>query len=202
MHKKQVQAIIGTLLVVDTALISTIDETTTDNIPIISLTSCGILPPQQMLPSILQMSNNMTLHTQFIATIVELAILIFDKAKQLGIMEEGYIWIVSKEIASLLHSLDSSVFDNMQGLSGKIGYKNGKLAENSTFQIINVVGTSYREMAFWSPFFGFCETTICNKSVKELSPVYWPGGLRKVPKGWSSRIEEQPLKVGVPAKYF
>ncbi|KAI9201307.1 hypothetical protein LWI28_021388 [Acer negundo] len=157
-------------------------------------------------------------------------------------MEEGYIWIVSKEIASLLHSLDSSVFDNMQGvlgfrinfirssksfrhfktkfrkkyqlkypeeeeysnpsLSGKIGYKNGKLAENSTFQIINVVGTSYREMAFWSPFFGFCETTICNKSVKELSPVYWPGGLRKVPKGWSSRIEEQPLKVGVPAKYF
>ena len=39
-----------------------------------------------------------------------------------------------------------------------------------------------------------------NRSVKELSPVYWPGGLQKVPKGWSSRSEEQPLQIGVPAK--
>ncbi|KAK4859850.1 hypothetical protein QYF36_012890 [Acer negundo] len=362
MHKKQVQAIIGTLPVAEATLVSMIDETT-NNIPIISLTSPGILPPQQMLqqlPSILQMSNNIILHTQCIAAIVgifkwrkvtaiyennndfsadsglvtlsdslrvvnsevkhhlalppltslskpeaaiqeeleklmsksnrvlvllqcslELAILIFDKAKQIGMMEKGYVWIVSEEIASLLHSLDSSVFDNMQGvlgfrtnfiqssksfrqfktkfrkmyqlkypeeeeysnpsifalraydavwtiaqaiekkspqekipsakllenmlssnfegLSGKIEFKNGKLAENSTFQIINVVGTSYKEMAYWSSLFGFCETIICNKSVTELSPVYWPGGLRKVPKGWSSINEEQPLKIGVPA---
>ncbi|KAI9200387.1 hypothetical protein LWI28_006961 [Acer negundo] len=88
---------------------------------------------------------------------------------------------------------------NFEGLSGKIEFKNGKLAENSTFQIINVVGTSYKEMAYWSSLFGFCETIICNKSVTELSPVYWPGGLRKVPKGWSSINEEQPLKIGVPA---
>ncbi|KAK0588367.1 hypothetical protein LWI29_000093 [Acer saccharum] len=54
-------------------------------------------------------------------------------------------------------------------------------------------------MAFWSPLFGFCETIICNKSVTELNPVYWPGGLQKVPKGWSSSNEEQPLKIGVPA---
>ncbi|TXG54187.1 hypothetical protein EZV62_019443 [Acer yangbiense] len=136
MHKKQVQAIIGTLPVAEAALISMIDETTTNNIPIISLTSPGILPAQQ-LPSILQMSNDITLHTRCIAAI--LAILIFDKAKQMGMMEKGYVWTVSEEIANLLHSLDSSVFDNMQGLSGKIGFKNGKLAENSTFQIINVV---------------------------------------------------------------
>ncbi|KAK4846630.1 hypothetical protein QYF36_020078 [Acer negundo] len=360
MHKKRVEAIIGTLPVAEAALISMIDETTTNNISIISLTSPGILPPQQ-LPSILQMSNDITLHTRCIAAIVgifkwrkvtaiyennndfaadyglvtllsdslrivnseikhhlsfpsltslskpkaaieeelkklmtksnrvlvllhcslELAILIFDKAKQMSMMEKGYVWIVSEEIANLLHSLDSSVFDNMQGvlgirtnfiqssksfrhfktkfrkkyqlkypkeeeysnpsifalraydavwtiaqaiekkssqakipsakllenilsskfegLSGKIGFKNGKLAENPTFQIINVVGTSYKEMTFWSPLFGFCETIICNKSVTELSPVYWPGGLRKVPKGWSSSNEEQPLKIGVPA---
>ncbi|KAK4859601.1 hypothetical protein QYF36_008424 [Acer negundo] len=45
---------------------------------------------------------------------LELAILICDKAKQMGMNEKGYDWIVSKEIASLLHSLDSSVFDNIQ----------------------------------------------------------------------------------------
>ncbi|TXG52469.1 hypothetical protein EZV62_021638 [Acer yangbiense] len=176
------------------SLISMIDETTTNNIPIISLTSPGILSPQQMLPSILQMSNDITLQAQCNAAIVgifkwrkvkaiyennkdfsadsglvtllsdslrivnsevkhhlaflpltslskpeaaieeelkklmtknnrvlvllhcslELAILIFDKAKQMGMIEKGYVWIVSKEIASLLHLLDSSIFDNMQ----------------------------------------------------------------------------------------
>ncbi|KAK4860097.1 hypothetical protein QYF36_017349 [Acer negundo] len=70
MHKKQVQAIIGTLRVAEAALISMIDETTANNIPIISLTSPRILPPQQMLPSILQMSNDMTLHAQCNAAIV------------------------------------------------------------------------------------------------------------------------------------
>ncbi|KAK1555029.1 hypothetical protein Q3G72_020856 [Acer saccharum] len=219
----------------------------------ISLTSPGILPPQQMLPSILQMySNYMTLQAQCNAAIVgifkwrkvtaiyenikdfsadsglvtllsdslrivnsevkhhlaflpltslskpeaaieeelkklmtksnrvlvllhcslELAILIFDKAKQMGMIEKGYVWIVSKEIASLLHSLDSSIFDNMQ--------------ERWHF--------GHRCLDSVRPSFG------TNRSVRELSPVYWPGGLQKGPKGCSSRSEEQPLKIGVPAK--
>ncbi|KAH7567428.1 hypothetical protein JRO89_XS07G0071800 [Xanthoceras sorbifolium] len=211
---------------------------------------------------------------------LELAILIFDKAKQMGMMEKGYVWIVPEEIASLLHALNSSAFDNMQGLlgfttnfvhsnksfkqfktkfrkiyelkypeeeeysrpsifalraydaiwtiaqaikksqaqfssvkllknilssnfkglSGNITFKNGKLAKNSTFQIINVVGASYREVAFWIPLFRFCKTNnISNKYVKELDPVYWPGGLQTVPKGWSLSNEKKPLKIGVPA---
>ncbi|KAI9201335.1 hypothetical protein LWI28_021772 [Acer negundo] len=221
MHKKQVQAIIGTLPVAEATLVSMIDETT-NNIPIISLTSPGILPPQQMLqqlPSILQMSNNIILHTQCIAAIVgifkwrkvtaiyennndfsadsglvtlsdslrvvnsevkhhlalppltslskpeaaiqeeleklmsksnrvlvllqcslELAILIFDKAKQMGMMEKGYVWIVSEEIASLLHSLDSSVFDNMQGV---LGFRTNFIQSSKSFRHFK---TKFRKM--------------------------------------------------------
>ncbi|MBA0565921.1 hypothetical protein Golob_010776, partial [Gossypium lobatum] len=38
--------------------------------------------------------------------------------------------------------------------------------------------------------------------MKELGPIYWPGGLQTVPKGWTSFEfdEDKPLKIGVPAR--
>jgi hypothetical protein len=49
---------------------------------------------------------------------LELAILLFQKANQMGMMEKGYVWIVTDEIASLLDSVDSSITFNMQGVLG------------------------------------------------------------------------------------
>jgi hypothetical protein len=49
---------------------------------------------------------------------LELAILLFEKANQMGMMEKGYVWIVTDEIASLLDSVDSSITYNMQGVLG------------------------------------------------------------------------------------
>ncbi|MBA0775279.1 hypothetical protein Gotri_010434 [Gossypium trilobum] len=39
-------------------------------------------------------------------------------------------------------------------------------------------------------------------TMKELGPIYWPGGLQTVPKGWTSFEfdEDKPLKIGVPAR--
>ncbi|OMO74758.1 Ionotropic glutamate receptor [Corchorus olitorius] len=221
---------------------------------------------------------------------LQFVVLLFEKAKQIGMMEKGYVWIVTDEIASLIDSLDSSalykmqgvlgfrtnfvessesfrhfktkfrrilgkrypdeeefsnpsifalraydaawtiaqamedsqanatskelfkqiVSTNFQGLSGKIRFKNLTfLQQPATFQIINVVGKSYREIATWSPEFGFIEnsdrhdqpnTGFDHKVIKELGPIYWPGGVSSVPRGWTSGDEEKPLKIGVPAR--
>ncbi|KAK9080205.1 hypothetical protein SSX86_001880 [Deinandra increscens subsp. villosa] len=47
-----------------------------------------------------------------------LCILIFEKAKQLGMMEKGYVWIISDDISSILDSVDQSVILSMQGVVG------------------------------------------------------------------------------------
>ncbi|KAL2893092.1 Glutamate receptor 2.7 [Bienertia sinuspersici] len=49
---------------------------------------------------------------------LELAACIFQKAHLLGMVEKGFVWIISDEIASLLNSVDSSVTASMQGVIG------------------------------------------------------------------------------------
>ncbi|KAK9270053.1 hypothetical protein L1049_025626 [Liquidambar formosana] len=68
---KQVQAIIGTLTFSEAALVSEIDKTTKD-IAIISLTSPALIPPHtpSQSPYLIQMGDDITLHTQCIAAIV------------------------------------------------------------------------------------------------------------------------------------
>ncbi|KAL5558844.1 hypothetical protein UlMin_035055 [Ulmus minor] len=214
------------------------------------------------------------------------SILLFKKAKQMGMMGKGYVWIISDEIASLLDSTDASVKLNMQGvlglktsfvdsskaykrfktkfrrlyrlqypkeeensspsifalraydsiivisqalkklhgdfttsqvskkvlytsfrgLSGLIRFKNGMLSPSPTFQIINVVGKSYIEVAFWSRAHGFSKNLIKHGGIKEnlnkssiKGPIYWPGGLQRNPKGWNLSSVEKPLRVGIPA---
>nr|XP_004292814.2 PREDICTED: glutamate receptor 2.9-like isoform X1 [Fragaria vesca subsp. vesca]XP_011458929.1 PREDICTED: glutamate receptor 2.9-like isoform X1 [Fragaria vesca subsp. vesca]XP_011458930.1 PREDICTED: glutamate receptor 2.9-like isoform X1 [Fragaria vesca subsp. vesca] len=213
------------------------------------------------------------------------AVFLFRKAKEMGMMGKGYVWIVTDEIASLLDSVDDSVKYNMQGvigiktnfiestknfakfktrfrrlyglqypeeeensspsifalrtydtmhaialamknaaskylsqeivstefqgLSGMMQFKNGMLSQSPTFQIINVFGRSYSEIAFWSPRFGFSDSMNKHLDMKErtnhsyvqvLGPINWPGGLQAPPKGWTLVDEERPLKIGIPAR--
>lgn len=44
--------------------------------------------------------------------------LIFTKANEVGMMEEGFVWIVSDGMADFLGSLDACVIDSMQGVLG------------------------------------------------------------------------------------
>ncbi|XP_038885765.1 glutamate receptor 2.1-like [Benincasa hispida] len=183
---------------------------------------------------------------------IELAKLLFHKANKLKMMENGFVWIVGDEISSHLDSLDSSIFNDMQGVigfrtyfdnnkdsfkkfkskflrkyvleyhdhqeediknweptifalraydaawavalamhkleanftnkqllkeilgsefegvSGKIGFKNGGLMEPPTFEIIYVVGKSYKEMGFWSEKVGFFKNLIENEEMSSI----------------------------------
>ncbi|KAJ6400049.1 hypothetical protein OIU84_015660 [Salix udensis] len=216
---------------------------------------------------------------------LEMAVLLFAKAKRLGMMERGYVWIVTDEIASLLNSVDSSVVHNMQGVigfrtefartgkrfkrfrsrfrskyrseypeekeycnpsifalraydatwaiaqtmknstgkssskdlskgissrifrgvSGVMMFKNNVLWQLPSFQIINVVGNSYREMAVWSPKSGFSKNperhngVNSSSSFEEWGSVYWPGGKGSVPRGWVISEKDKRFKIGIPS---
>ncbi|XP_006852519.2 glutamate receptor 2.7 isoform X2 [Amborella trichopoda] len=44
--------------------------------------------------------------------------LIFREAKKMGMMEQGYVWIVTDSLSSLLESMNSSTISSMQGVLG------------------------------------------------------------------------------------
>ncbi|KAF9666599.1 hypothetical protein SADUNF_Sadunf16G0245500 [Salix dunnii] len=93
---------------------------------------------------------------------------------------------------------------DFQGLSGKVQFNNHKVAPTQIFQIINVVGKSYRELGFWSSELGFSETigkyATHSSLMIDLEQVLWPGGPRYTPRGWTELTRSKPLLVGVPAK--
>ncbi|XP_077229051.1 glutamate receptor 2.9-like [Tasmannia lanceolata] len=115
------------------------------------------------------------------------------------------IWAVGKAIERNStggeHLVESILSNNFSGLSGKISFEDGELTGMPTFQIINVIGKSYRELGFWSPEFGFSNSAIEEKGgVKLESKVFWPGGQTSTPKGWVAATDAKPLIIGVPGK--
>ncbi|XP_039142774.1 glutamate receptor 2.1-like isoform X1 [Dioscorea cayenensis subsp. rotundata] len=108
---------------------------------------------------------------------------------------------ISEEVWSLLDGIKQS---NFSGLSGEFFFKDNKSSHVYAFQIVNVVGKSYRELGFWLPDNGFSKSLKRKEgnetSMKILGQVYWPGGPWSVPKGCVSPTSEKLLKVAVPAK--
>ncbi|XP_027351208.1 glutamate receptor 2.8-like [Abrus precatorius] len=207
---------------------------------------------------------------------LELSSILFEKAKQMGLMEKGSVWVIPNVVAGLLDSVNSSVISNMQGVIGfkthfnetseafrkfKLKFRtrfalefpeeeninpsffalqsydttwdiakaanksqgkltldelfksnisrNSKLRQSPPFNIINVIGKSYKELALWSPTLGFSKNFVThhlqnmktnNVSNGVLSTVYWPGGLQFVPKGWTDNTKERAMQIAVPSE--
>ncbi|KAM1001171.1 hypothetical protein FF1_007716 [Malus domestica] len=84
------------------------------------------------------------------------------------------------------------------GLSGKVQFANRAIAPVYTFQIINVTEGSHIELGF-SETMG--ESATLSSSMKDLArKVYWPGGARYTPLGWSPPTSANPLRIGVPTR--
>ncbi|KAG6793677.1 hypothetical protein POTOM_002892 [Populus tomentosa] len=100
--------------------------------------------------------------------------------------------------------LEKVLQTDFHGLSGKVQFNNHKMAPTQMFQIINVVGKSYRELGYWSSGLGFSETigkhATYSPLMNDLEQVLWPGGPRYTPRGWTELTRKKPLLVGVPAK--
>ncbi|CAK9325237.1 unnamed protein product [Citrullus colocynthis] len=100
------------------------------------------------------------------------------------------------------HLLEFIKLTDCQGLGGKIQFKDRKLAPANTFQIINVMGRSYRDLGFWSDELGFSQELGKNSStslsMKDLGQVFWPGGYTETPRGWAIPTDARPMRIGVP----
>ncbi|KAI8006097.1 Glutamate receptor 2.2 [Camellia lanceoleosa] len=100
------------------------------------------------------------------------------------------------------NSIDNIVLTEFDGLSGESRFIERKVAPVRTFQIINVIGKSYREIGFWSDGFGFSGTVDggerYNDSMESLKMVIWPGEPRIAPKGWTLPTRTNRLRIGVP----
>uniref|UniRef100_A0A2N9HDV6 Ionotropic glutamate receptor C-terminal domain-containing protein n=1 Tax=Fagus sylvatica TaxID=28930 RepID=A0A2N9HDV6_FAGSY len=100
--------------------------------------------------------------------------------------------------------LEKVVLSDFNGLSGKVEFIDNKLVPVNIFQIVNVVGRSYRELGFWSDGQGFSvnlnENATYNSSMKALGRVFWPGGPWNTPRGWTLPLSANPLRIGVPVQ--
>ncbi|CAK9312570.1 unnamed protein product [Citrullus colocynthis] len=244
----------------------------------------SLLDPEPLIEQkLMNLSINSNRVFVLVQSSMELATLLFKKAKKLDMMGTGYVWIVGGEISNLVDSLYSSTFNNLQGvigckiyfeesensfkefrtkfrrnymskfpedegqgdpsifalraydaywaiataldelngnpngiikqwpqkvlrskmegLSGMVSFKNCILSILPTFQIINVIGRSYKEIVFWSPKFGFFEenNSSSTNATRDLSTlVIWPGNAKTIPKGWEFSYGDEPLKIAVP----
>ncbi|KAL8090792.1 glutamate receptor 2.7-like isoform X2 [Apium graveolens] len=101
---------------------------------------------------------------------------------------------------TLLKGILSSKF---LGLSGNISFRDGSLLDSSNLRIINVVGSIYKDLGFWSSE-GFLKTIDQVKggahNMKKLgSVVNWPGNLTRDPKGWIMPSDKKKMRIAVPA---
>ncbi|KAJ9146848.1 hypothetical protein P3X46_029069 [Hevea brasiliensis] len=96
---------------------------------------------------------------------------------------------------------------NMTGVTGQIKFNaDGNLIQPA-YEIINVVGTGYRKIGYWSNYSGLSvvppETLYSmppnqSSSSQKLYPVIWPGQATQKPRGWVFPNNGRHLRIGIP----
>ncbi|KAB2073662.1 hypothetical protein ES319_A07G098100v1, partial [Gossypium barbadense] len=136
-----------------------------------------------------------------------LASRIFVHAKRLGMVSQGYAWIVTSKCMNHLQNLKdySSILENMQGF---IGFRSYNIKESKEFDmlqlmnftqmvnfgIVNVLGTEgERRVGFWT---GKFTNKLSHGSGFET--IIWPGGTSTIPKGRRMQTSTKTLRIAVP----
>lgn len=96
---------------------------------------------------------------------------------------------------------------NFTGLTGLFGFdSNGNLI-HPAFDILNIGGTGFRRIGFWSyesglsvvpPEVLYQKPENASYSTQELYSVIWPGESSTKPRGWVFPINRKPLRIAVP----
>ncbi|KAL5562322.1 hypothetical protein UlMin_032069 [Ulmus minor] len=96
---------------------------------------------------------------------------------------------------------------DMTGLTGPIRFGSDRSPVRPSFDIVNVIGNSYKQIGYWSNYSGLSvvppETLYAkpaNRSIASqiLNNVVWPGGTTVKPRGWVFRNNGRQLRIGVP----
>eukprot|EP00262_Sarcandra_glabra_P015704 TRINITY_DN4901_c0_g1_i1.p1 TRINITY_DN4901_c0_g1~~TRINITY_DN4901_c0_g1_i1.p1 ORF type:complete len:936 (-),score=151.05 TRINITY_DN4901_c0_g1_i1:98-2905(-) len=96
---------------------------------------------------------------------------------------------------------------NFTGLTGQIQFASDKNLIHPAFDVLNIVGTGYRWIGYWSNYSGFsivAPETLYGKpsntstSSQQLRNAIWPGDSPTIPRGWVFPNNGKPLRIGVP----
>ncbi|XP_065880852.1 glutamate receptor 3.3 [Euphorbia lathyris] len=98
---------------------------------------------------------------------------------------------------------------NLVGLTGTVKFDSDKSLILPAYDVINVIGTGFRRIGFWSNYSGL--STVApeilytrppnrSSSNQQLYHVIWPGDTLVKPRGWVFPNNGKQLRVGVPIR--
>ncbi|XP_020535379.1 glutamate receptor 3.3 isoform X2 [Jatropha curcas] len=105
--------------------------------------------------------------------------------------------------------LENILKSDLVGLTGPIKYDSDRSRILPAYDVINVVGTGFRMVGFWSNYSGLStvppETLYIrppNRSSanQQLYSVIWPGETSSKPRGWVFPNNGKQLRIGVPIR--
>lgn len=107
--------------------------------------------------------------------------------------------------SQLLHNI---LHTNMTGLTGPIAFDvDNKSIMHPAFDILNVVGGSYKQIGYWSNYSGlsvvppevlYTKERNRSSSSQQLDRTVWPGQTVDKPRGWVFPHNGRQLKIGIP----
>ncbi|XP_057850922.2 glutamate receptor 3.3 isoform X1 [Cryptomeria japonica] len=98
---------------------------------------------------------------------------------------------------------------NFTGVAGPVQLDKYRDLMGSTFEIINIAGTGFRSIGYWSDHTGLSVTlpeysATINHNQSHVKPklhdIIWPGESKVVPRGWAFPNNGKELVIGVPRK--
>ncbi|KAK6939205.1 Ionotropic glutamate receptor [Dillenia turbinata] len=107
------------------------------------------------------------------------------------------------------HLLNKILDSNFTGLTGPIKFDSDRSLILPAFDVINVIGTGFRQIGYWSNYSGpsivppetlYTRPPNRSSASQKLQKVLWPGGDFKKPRGWVFPNSGKQLKIGVPRR--
>lgn len=105
--------------------------------------------------------------------------------------------------------LNSILQVNMSGVSGPVEFNSKGELMNPAYEVINIIGSGYRRIGYWSNQSGVSTVPPEVLSTKQfnasstshrLYSVIWPGQTSQKPRGWVFPNNGRHLKIGVPRR--
>ncbi|KAL5197323.1 hypothetical protein ABZP36_000835 [Zizania latifolia] len=105
--------------------------------------------------------------------------------------------------------LEKILHANFTGASGQVQFTMDRNLVHPTYDILNIGGTGFRTIGYWSNFSGLSVVApekLHSKSLDsatnniQLHGVIWPGQTAKKPRGWVFPYHGKPLRIGVPLR--
>lgn len=105
--------------------------------------------------------------------------------------------------------LNNILLTNMTGLTGPLRFNPNRSPVNPSFDVINVIGTGFRQIGYWSNYSGlsvvppetlYAKPANRSSSSQHLHSIIWPGGTKKTPRGWVFPQNGRQLRIGIPRR--